>query len=146
MGLANTLVRGAMSPELALRELNGGFKKLSELRGRVVLLHFSKTDWDPFATETGALQSVFQAQRENARFAMVTVHLDEAERAGRFVAERNLGWPQFTLQDEEARPVLGLWGLHRAVNVFLIGTDGRILDAALRPDGIALAVQKALQP
>jgi len=142
----NTLKPGTPAPSLALRGLDGSLARLSDYEGRVVLLHFTKIEWDPFGSQTDALRGIHETFGESDQFRLITVHLDpHVDRVRRFVKERDMRWRQFVPADLEAGDLTAEFGLHRRSNVFLLDADGRIVQGAPRLDKLKAVVEDALQ-
>ena len=88
---------GEPAPDFALRSLDGQTIRLSELRGRTVLVNFWATWCGPCRAEMPDLQAVYDEHKENLVVLAVNVegtNLDEARRLARdFRDELGLTFP-----------------------------------------------------
>lgn len=142
----NTLAAGDTAPALQMLDLNGTRTTLADYHGKLVLLHFSRIDWDPWAMMTDALREAYQKISNEERCTLISVYLEtDIDRVRRFVKERKLRWQQFLVAPNDLESVHLSYGLHRLVNLFLINDDGTIREA-IRPSGSVIAsVQAALK-
>ncbi|MHB1007612.1 MAG: TlpA family protein disulfide reductase [Chloroflexota bacterium] len=84
---------GQPAPDLTLTSLDGQTLKLSELRGKVVLLNFWATYCDPCKAEMPALEKIYKEVRDNGG---VVIGVDQKEPSGtvkKFIAEYGLTFP-----------------------------------------------------
>ena len=114
---------GRQAPALEGTDLDGKVWRLSDLRGRAVLLNFWATWCEPCRAEMPSLQAL--AEREGSqRLVILTVNFKEATPAvQRFVAQTRLTLP--VLQDVQGG-VARQWGIYIYPSTVLIGADGRV--------------------
>jgi len=116
---------GGLAPDFALQDVSGGVVRLSDLRGKVVLLEFWAT-WCP-PCKAAVPDLIALADKYNGRdFVVLGIAMDEgsgaAERVKVFTAEMKINYPV----------VMGSEDIGRAYNVmgvpasFLIDKQGRI--------------------
>ena len=70
------LNRGDVAPEFAVKTVDGKTVKLSDYRGKYLLLDFWATSSAPAVAETPDLKETFAAFRSDPRFAMIGLSLD----------------------------------------------------------------------
>ena len=117
---------GESAPEFSLVDLGGGRVRLSDFRGKVVLLNFGASWCPPCKEEMPGFQNVFLKYR-NKGFAVITVALDDSNPSS-MVKELGIRFP-VVMPDEK---ISGDYGniVHIPVS-FLIGKDGKIIKKVL---------------
>ena len=113
---------GTPAPDLVLQDLDGRTHRLSDYRGRPVLLHFWATWCGVCRQEFGALNAV-QADRGDGVLLAVAEDGDAVEPLRRFVSERGLSYPVLRGSDELSRQ----WGITVFPTSFYIDPEGRIV-------------------
>jgi peroxiredoxin len=122
---------GSQAPDFALQDLQGRTWKLSELKGKVVLLHFWATWCTTCEQENPTLQRLVQAERENQQFVVLSVLVrDDADKAKAYMAQRGFDFP--VLSDD--RKVSAQYGLTGVPETFLIDKNGTIRDKVIGPN------------
>ena len=116
------MAEGTLAPDLILRDLEGKTHRLSDYRGRPVLLHFWATWCGVCRQEFGALNAV-QADRGDGVLLAVAEDGDAVEPLRRFVTERGLSYPVLRGSDELSRQ----WGITVFPTSFYIDREGRIV-------------------
>ncbi len=82
---------GSQAPDFTLQDLKGKVWRLSELKGKVVLLHFWATWCSTCEQENPTLQNLLLAERDNPQFVVLSVLVrDEADGARAYMAKRGL--------------------------------------------------------
>ena len=84
---AGTTLLGRPAPEIAVQELDGGVTKLSELRGRPVVLNFWASWCAPCQAESEALRQAVESR--GSQVAFLGVDFKDAPAAARAYQERN---------------------------------------------------------
>ena len=113
---------GTPAPDLALRDLQGNLHRLSDYRGRPVMLHFWATWCGVCRQEFGALNAV-EAARGDALLLAVAEDGDDASALRSFVDERGLTYPVLRGKDSVSRQ----WGITVFPTSFYIDRQGRIV-------------------
>jgi peroxiredoxin len=120
-----------MAPDFELSDRGGRVYRLSEHRGRVVLLSFWAT-WCRSCQEE--LQELAELQRLLGPQGLVvlTVSIDRSERTlRRFLRKRPL--PFVVLWDRQSRVAFDLYGVVGLPTAFLIDAQGRLLRSIYGP-------------
>ncbi len=116
---------GKAAPEFALTDLSGSTVRLSDLRGRPVVLGF----WSAESPEVlDALQRVHEAVGENG-LAVVAVNFDDTpEEARAVLAGREVGLV-IVDRSEKAREIfVGRYGVYQWPAFFVIDAEGVVVD------------------
>ena len=113
---------GTPAPDLALRDLQGNLHRLSDYRGRPVMLHFWATWCGVCRQEFGALNAV-EAARGDALLLAVAEDGDDGAALRSFVKERGLTYPVLRGSDSVSRQ----WGITVFPTSFYIDRQGRIV-------------------
>lgn len=130
---------GSLAPDFALRDIDGNVVRLSQFRGRAVVLTFFASWCHPCEEELPALQQV--QQEEGRRVAVVGVNYQDIDSDTRdFVRRLNVTFP--TLIEEPTSPVAQRYGVHEIPVTFFIDARGKIATTPL----FGQSSRKALQP
>lgn len=122
---------GSQAPDFTLQDLQGKVWKLSELKGKVVLLHFWATWCSTCEQENPTLQNLRQAERDNPQFVVLSVLVrDEADGARGYMAKRGFDFP--VLPDDKKTSMQ--YGLTGVPETFLIDKNGIIRDKVIGPN------------
>jgi peroxiredoxin len=117
---------GDLAPDFAFTDLEGKTRRLSDYRGKVVLLDF----WGVWCSKcVAAVPKLVEAyEKLHAKgFEIIGIDgEDEKEVLQKFLAEKKMRWPQ-TLQEKSNGPIHKLYQYYAAPLYFLIGRDGKVL-------------------
>ena len=142
-----SLAVGDLVPDFSFKTVDGKPLKLSDFRGRFVLLDVWATWCGPCVGETPSLQAVQEEFGKSDRFALVGLSMDDAPAAPRdYAAAKNLTWTNGFIGKWDATDVDDALGVGGIPDIRLIGPDGRLVANRLRGDEIRAAVDKALNP
>jgi peroxiredoxin len=118
-----TLWTGGPPPALALRDLDGRLHRLSDYRGKVVLINFWATWCAPCRDEMPSIQAL-QRKLAGRPFAVLAVNLDEPEsRIRNFLDQVKV---DFTVLLDPERQVARAWEARILPASFVIGPEGRV--------------------
>jgi thioredoxin-dependent peroxiredoxin len=149
------VVEGEPAPEFELTSESGERVRLSDLRGRPVVLYFYPRDDTPgCTTQACGFRDAYDRFRDRGAVVLGVSPDDEASH-GRFKAKYSLPFTLLADPDREAAEAYGVWrektmygkkrmGIERST--FVIGPDGTVVRAlrGVRPEGHADQVLAAL--
>ncbi|MFZ0317558.1 MAG: TlpA disulfide reductase family protein [Candidatus Sulfotelmatobacter sp.] len=142
---ASHLTQSSLAPDFTLESLDGKTMKLSDFRGKAVLLNFWATWCGPCKIEMPwfvELQNQYAAQG----FQIVGVAMDDAskEDIGKFAKDMGVNYPILIGKESVGDQYGGVPALPES---FLIGRDGKIVDKIIGLRGkaeIEDAIKKAI--
>jgi peroxiredoxin len=113
----------AVLPPLKLADANGRMHRLSDYRGKVVLLNFWATWCEPCRDELPSIERL-RAALADRPFVVLAVQMSGSAHTARDTAESlGLGFP--LLLDRNSRATAA-WGVKTLPTTFLIGPDGAV--------------------
>lgn len=146
---------GIPAPDFALMDENGQVHKLSDYRGKNVVLYFYPRDDTPGCTvEACSFRDGFSAYQK-AGVTILGVSPDSPKSHIKFKAKFHLPFPLLSDEDHQVCQAYGVWGLKKNMGrtyegifrtTFLIGTDGTIKKVFenVKPEGHSAEVLTAL--
>ena len=126
-GESPQLKAGAPAPSFTLSTLDGREVRLSDLRGKKVLLYFWATWCTPCVASVPALNAFHQQASHREDFTMIGLSLDDSDELLRhFVEKHQLPWPQARI-GRLSRLAASYGVPDQAPFYVLIGPDGKVL-------------------
>jgi thiol-disulfide isomerase/thioredoxin len=136
---------GSTAPDFDVQTFDGKRLKLSDLRGKYVLLDFWATWCVPCIYEMPNLIDTYNAFGKDSRFVMLGMNLDADPAVAKKFAMRNgLAWTDATLGDWDRDKVTKTYEIDGIPSIWLIGPDGKIIASNLRGPAIKEVVTEAL--
>jgi peroxiredoxin len=117
------LWKGGPAPALWLNDLDGRTHRLTDYRGKVVLINFWATWCAPCRDEMPSIQSL-QRKLAGRPFVVLAVNLDEPEsRIRKFLSQMKL---DFAILLDPGKVAARAWNARILPASFVIGADGRV--------------------
>lgn len=133
MKVNKTLKVGDMAPAFTVKTLDGKEIKLSDYKGKYVLLDFWATWCGPCVAETPHLKAVYETFGSDPRFAMISLSLDEkTDEPKKFAEKEGIKWTQAFLGEWSKATLPNDYGVRGIPSIWLIGPDGKVLAKDLR--------------
>jgi peroxiredoxin len=130
------IVNGAMAPDIALPDPNGNIRKLSDTRGKIVLLDFWASWCPPCRKESPNLVANYKLYHRSG-FEIFQVSLDKSKEAWvNAIKDDNLTWIQVSDLNYWNSVVVPLYNIEGIPVNFLLDKEGKIIARDLH--GIAL--------
>lgn len=128
----NKLKNGTLAPDIALPDPSGQTKKLSALRGKIVLLDFWAGWCAPCRRENPNLVKVYQKYHDKG-FEIYQVSLDKSKPSWQeAIKQDRLNWIQVSDLKFWGSPVVQLYGIESIPSNFLLDRNGKIIAQNLR--------------
>ena len=127
---------GEVAPDFKLPDKNGKFHKLSDCRGRWVLLYFYSKDDTPGCTKEACTIRDYVSEFKKLAIAVLGISVDSVRSHKKFAEKYNL---PFTLLADDKKKVVrlyGVWGKKKFMgreymgtmrSSFLINSEGKII-------------------
>lgn len=137
---------GQQAPDIVIPALEGPDHRLSEFRGKVVLLDFWGTWCGQCTYQLPELRAIHQAYGADPHFVMMSLSVDdERAQVERAVREHGLTWMHGVLGKKEDAWQTKLFMVTSYPSYWLIGPDGKVLAHGWQIAGIRPFVEKALR-
>ena len=134
---------GSEAPDFEVATLDGKTFRLSEQRGKTVLLHYWATWCVPCVASTSALKEFHdELARKNDQFVMLSISLDDRDWLPLRHAQRHgLKWPQARIGLQSKTRLS--YGVRGVPTFFVIDPDGKIISTASKWNELKEAMTKA---
>ncbi|MEC8362224.1 MAG: TlpA disulfide reductase family protein [Bacteroidota bacterium] len=134
--------QGDMAPDIVMNDPDGNERKLSDLRGTVVLLDFWASWCGPCRRENPSVVRAYEKYKDQG-FEVFSVSLDsDANRWRKAIEQDQLTWPNHVSDLQGWRNgAARAYGISSIPHTMLIDRDGAILATHLRGSGVESALR-----
>jgi peroxiredoxin len=116
---------GGDPPDFSAKDISGLAVKLSELKGKVVLLDFWATWCPPCRVEVPNLLDIFRKFKDKD-FVLISISLDrDLQAAHKFVKDKKMDWVHI-IDWEAGQAIATLYQVEYIPATFVIGRQGKI--------------------
>ena len=135
---------GDAVPDFEFTSVDGRKQKLSDYRGKYVLVDFWATWCGPCVAKIGEVESLRQKYAERPGLVVVGANLDQdSQRAKDFLSDRKLPWQHALLGDWSSTDVPKRFAVSSVPTYVLLDADGRITAHESSLDAIAAHLEAA---
>jgi len=120
---------GKVAPEISGPNLDGDQMKLSDFRGKYVVLDFWGSWCGPCIQSLPKLNRIAEKFKDDV--VVLGVMNDKKASAKKAVAEHNVKWKNWFEESDEG-PIQSKWGINGWPTTYLIGPDGKIVSKDLQ--------------
>lgn len=134
---------GSIAPELEFSDPDGKVRKLSDLRGKVVLIDFWASWCGPCRKENPHVRAMYEKYHDRG-FEVFSVSLDNnKDRWKDAIAKDNLSWPNHVSDLKGwGSAAAKLYGVSSIPSTFLVDKDGRIIAKGLRGEQLTAVLEQ----
>lgn len=137
---------GYAAPELTARTLDETPFKLSELRGKVVLVDFWATWCAPCIAEIPNIRRLHEKYGADGKFVVVSISLNKSVAAvTKFRKKTSMPWTHIVTEGEFKSELAKAYGVKGVPAIFLIGPDGKLIAKNVSDSKLRKAVRKAME-
>lgn len=137
---------GNVPPDFTATTIDGKTVKLSDLKGKVVLLDFWATWCGPCMMELPNVKKLY-AETKDKGFEIIGISADETQAdLEKVVKDEALEWPQVFDGGDKSDSIQEKYGVMKYPTTILVDKEGKISSVDLRGEELDEAVKKLLEP
>jgi hypothetical protein len=145
MGIQPRLRIGRTVPSFEGKTSDGKTIKLSDYRGKMVVLHFWGTSLGYNTTELTALKEIHASYGNSGKVVILGCNLDaNAKNAEQFARGQGLTWTQIYLGQWNTTPIPGMFGINGSSACVIVDAEGKLASANFRGTAVRSMVANAL--
>jgi hypothetical protein len=134
--------------QLAGPTLDGGFSRIDDFAGKLVLVCFWDTESEEFLKTVPMIQSIAKKYGKSG-LAVIGVNLDEEESTvAEYLEEHPMPWPHIfhpdPLQRRWDNPVVKYYGVQDVPCLWLVDGEGTVVDMTVQPETLEKVVREQL--
>ena len=147
--LANDMKVGNEVPDITLPLSSGEVKKLSDFRGKYVVLNFWANGCAKSGEVVAEMKNLYNVVKENQdQFVIISVALESDAAAWQAALEKNGmggdGWLNACDLAGAASPAAALYGVEKAPRIILVEPEGRAVSLDMDVDEVVMRVEQIL--
>ena len=138
--------KGDIAPDITMTNLAGEEVKLSDYRGKKVVLNFWATWCPPCRDEMPHMQTYYDEHKEKQNVEIIGINMtfsgDSIEKVEQFVESYKLTFPIYTTYDEN---IIDQYGVLTMPSTYFIDEEGRIHSKVIGPideDSLAFYIEE----
>ncbi len=113
-----------MAPDFTIKLTDGKTEKLSDLKGKVVVLNFWSVDCPPCLAEIKNLEAVYKKDNKDVMFVGIATDRATAEETAKVLANNGGSYP---LMVDEGNSTFGLYGIRATPTTVVINPQGEVV-------------------
>jgi thiol-disulfide isomerase/thioredoxin len=120
--------------------------KLSDYRGKYVLLDFWATWCGPCLGEIPYLKKAHEEFKDRSDFVMISLSIDQTVNAPReFLKKNDLPWVQGYAGNESGTNVSGQYGVEGIPALFLVSPEGKLIESDMEGSSLIARLENHLK-
>jgi len=117
-------------PEMSFTTIDGGTVKLSELRGKIVILNFWASWCNPCVQEFPSMLKLVEKMKGDVVVIALSTD-DDKNDITTFIKAMGLPKPNFTVAWDQQKEAMKVFGVEKVPESFLIAKDGKLIRKVL---------------